>query len=139
MPCSVCLFLSLFRKCTSQCTEAIHHDRGTQVSFFRFSLNKYSCKNKTTKELTKFHAVKRFLHEVIESQKMTGENGMELCTINLNKDAVSNCKTYTEEIYDECISKLRACETKVYEEEDVLGLLNSNPVTRYRYFVLWTT
>ncbi len=91
------------------------------------------------KELTKFHAVKRFLHEVIESQKMTGENGMELCTINLKKDAVSNCKTYTEEIYDECISKLRACETKVYEEEDVLGLLDSNPATRYRYFVLWTT
>ena len=55
-------------------------------------------------ELLNFHAEKRFISEVIESQHQTSEDSMELCTINLNKEAVRNCKSYTEDIYNKCIS-----------------------------------
>jgi hypothetical protein len=84
-------------------------------------------------ELLNFHAEKRFISEVIESQHQTSEDSMELCTINLNKEAVRNCKSYTEDIYNKCISKLPACDTNIYDEEEVLGTLSSNSCHAKRY------
>ena len=80
-------------------------------------------------ELLNFHAEKRFISEVIESQHQTSEDSMELSTINLNKEAVRNCKSYTEDIYNKCISKLPACDTNIYDEEEVV---NSCHAKRYR-------
>ena len=88
------------------------------------------------KELVKLNSEDTFLREVIETQQKTYKDNMELCTIDFNKEAVRNYKSYTEEIYNECISKLPACETNLYDEEDVLAIINSNsanPAKRYRY------
>ena len=84
----------------------------------------------------KINLWKKFLEEVVEAQHNTGaDDAIELCTINLNKDAIQSCESYTEEVYNKCMSKLPASESKVYDVE-VLNIISSscnNHERRYRY------
>ena len=97
-----------------------------------FDKNVLVWKNKLVESFSE----KKFLEEVVEAQHNTGvDDAMELCTINLNKDAVQSCESYTEEVYNKCMSKLPASESKVYDVE-VLNIISSccnNHERRYRY------
>ena len=88
-------------------------------------------------EIVKSFSEKRFLQEVVEAQHNTDvEDAMELCTINLNKDAVESCESYTEDVYNGCMSKLPVSDSNVYDVEEVLKIISSsynNQDRRYRY------
>jgi cyanate lyase len=88
-------------------------------------------------ELVKSFSEKKFIEEVVKEQHNASvEDAMEVCTINLNKDAVQSCESYTDDVYKGCMSKLPASESHVYDEEEVLNIISkgcNNQHMRYRY------
>ena len=86
-------------------------------------------------ELVKSFSEKKFLEEVVEAQRNTGvEDAMELCTINLNRNSVQSFESYTEDVYDSCMSKLPASESYVYDEEEILNLISSSSTNQDRRY-----
>ncbi len=78
-------------------------------------------------DLERDKKLEKFINEVVAIQtKEPKENGMDICTVDMNKEAVIHCKNYTEEVYNVCQKRLPAVSSNIYTEEDILAVMKSD-------------
>ena len=53
------------------------------------------------------------------------DNGMEVCTIDFSKEAVSNCANFSEPIYISCKQMLPESAVDLFEDTDIASALNA--------------
>ena len=81
----------------------------------------------------------RLLEEVLNlHSESIGEidNGMEVCTIDFSKEAVSNCENFSEAVYTSCKQMLPESAVDLYEDTDFFSALNTlkgEMLPKFRY------
>ena len=53
------------------------------------------------------------------------DDGMEVCTIDFSKDAISNCANFSEPVYASCKQMLPESAVDLYEDKDIASALNT--------------
>lgn len=68
----------------------------------------------------------RLMEEVLQKQlETTGDDAMEVSTVDFSAETVSNCSSYTEAVYRSCKEMLPECSNDLYEDTDLLSVLST--------------
>jgi hypothetical protein len=77
-----------------------------------------------------------FISEILtRKQKAADETGMDISTIDFNKESVMDCSNFNDEVYEACKSRFCVCDSNIYDEDDFLHTLkphSQKPSTKYR-------